>query len=616
MEDRFSKAFRLAPVAITISTLANGRFVDVNDQFCRLSGFERDELIGKTALELGLWGGQENRTAIVEALREHGFVAQIETRLHTRTGEVRLGLSSAQILLLEGERHMLAMFHDITEYRQAQVALEQSEERYRELFEGINDAIFVHDLTGQILDVNEVTCARLGYSRAELFNLSVTDLDTSESDEGFASLMEKLVQDGHIAHIEGANLTKDQRVIQVDVSAKLIHYQGQSAVLAVARDVTERRRTEKQLRESEARYRAVVEDQTELICRYTPDGVLTFVNDAYCRHYGQPRDQLIGMNFLPLVHDEDRHRIEENLRSLTAERPVMTSENRTLMADGTIHWHQWTDHAISDEQGQVVEYQSVGKDITELKEMERERLMTALEREKVKILADFIAAASHDFRTPLSVINTSAYLLNRNAQTDYSDRHYNIIQEQTYYIERLVDGLLTMSRLDRGDVFRFAPLDLNELIRQVETHKHPQIEQKSLTFFLELDLALPTIEADEEWIYRCIIQLVNNAIQFTEAGGSITIRTTQTDELVTLEVRDTGIGISEDDLPYIFDRLYRGEEHRPVGGQGLGLSIAKKIIEGHNGTIEVESQPGAGSIFRVQLPITHVDSNEEPWSLH
>lgn len=128
---------------------------------------------------------------------------------------------------------------------------------------------------------------------------------------------------------------------------------------------TERRRVEEALRESEARYRAIVEDQTELICRFLPDGTLTFVNEAYCHYFGKKREDLIGSSFRPLILEGDRTFVEEQLTSLSLENPVVTYEHRIILPDGQIRWQQWTNRAIFDERGCFIEFQSVGHDITE-----------------------------------------------------------------------------------------------------------------------------------------------------------------------------------------------------------------------------------------------------------
>jgi diguanylate cyclase (GGDEF)-like protein/PAS domain S-box-containing protein len=128
---------------------------------------------------------------------------------------------------------------------------------------------------------------------------------------------------------------------------------------------TQRRRAEDALRESEARYRAIVEDQTELICRFLPDGTLTFVNQAYCHYFGKKREDLVGSSFMPLVLEGDQPFVEEQFTSLSLENPVVTYEHRVMLPDGQIRWQQWTDRAIFDEQGRFIEFQSVGRDITE-----------------------------------------------------------------------------------------------------------------------------------------------------------------------------------------------------------------------------------------------------------
>jgi diguanylate cyclase (GGDEF)-like protein/PAS domain S-box-containing protein len=127
----------------------------------------------------------------------------------------------------------------------------------------------------------------------------------------------------------------------------------------------ERQLAEEALRESEARYRAIVEDQTELICRFLPDGTLTFVNEAYCHYFGKKHEELIGSSFMPLILERDQAFIEEQLTSLSLENPVVTYEHRIMLPDGEIRWQQWTNRAIFDERGRFIEFQSVGRDITE-----------------------------------------------------------------------------------------------------------------------------------------------------------------------------------------------------------------------------------------------------------
>ncbi len=136
-------------------------------------------------------------------------------------------------------------------------------------------------------------------------------------------------------------------------------------VIEIVRDITERKRAEEILRESEQRYRNVVEEQTEFICRFRPDGTHNFVNEAYCRYFGMKREEMLGHRFRPNIPTEDQMRVKPFFKSLTPDHPVDVIEHRIIIPDGSIRWQRWSDHAIFDPSGMIIEYQSVGRDITD-----------------------------------------------------------------------------------------------------------------------------------------------------------------------------------------------------------------------------------------------------------
>lgn len=358
-----------------------------------------------------------------------------------------------------------------------QQRLSESEARYRTLFSGIDDAIFVHDAAGSLLDVNAAACDRLGYTRAELLSMRLTDLSAPDFAQHFLEQLQAHLREGGPDHIDGVYFTKDGRQIFVDINSKAIRYHDQPAILSVSRDITERRR------------------------------------------------------------------------------------------------------------------------------LERQALDLNVEKEKMRVMTEFITAASHDFRTPLSVINTSLYLLGKSSNPQHQAHHIDKLVQQSAAIERLVDGLLTMARLDGAESFMFGSVNLNGLIREIETQKRPACEAKSLQVTYDLDPTLPVIEGDSRWLHLALLKLIENAIMFTPEGKSFAVETRCQGDSAVVTVSDTGIGIREHDLAHIFDRLYRGEKNRPVGGQGLGLPIACRIVERHHGRIEVESAVDVGSTFRVILPL-------------
>jgi two-component system phosphate regulon sensor histidine kinase PhoR len=223
------------------------------------------------------------------------------------------------------------------------------------------------------------------------------------------------------------------------------------------------------------------------------------------------------------------------------------------------------------------------------------------------VLTDFVRDVSHDFRTPLSTINTSIYLLGRIDDPIKRQQQLNTLRDQVKHLDKLVDALLTMSRLDSGLLAVFKPFDLNllvlEAIQSVGTH----ITEKQHVVLTELDDNLPHIWGDIHEIHRALRELVMNAVQYTQQRGEITIRTYQDSGMVVIVIQDNGYGISPKDLPHIFDRFFRADQARSIGGVGLGLSIVRKVIEHHQGEIIVESVLQHGTQFVIRLPIIHIN---------
>jgi diguanylate cyclase (GGDEF)-like protein/PAS domain S-box-containing protein len=223
-------------------------------------------------------------------------------------------------------------------------------------------------------------------ARGRFFNLALLDirLPDTEGIELVAPLKEMHPDMEMVMVTAYASLETAVRALNEGVSAYLTKPLNLNDVLAAAREilekqrlVEEKRRAEEALRESEARYRAIVEDQTELICRFLPDGALTFVNEAYCRYFGKKPEELIGHTFMPFISDEDQEIVRKQLTSLSPENPVVTCEHRVVAPNEEIRWQQRSDRAIFDEQGRIIEFQSVGRDITERVQVEQQLVYMA-----------------------------------------------------------------------------------------------------------------------------------------------------------------------------------------------------------------------------------------------
>ena len=238
--------------------------------------------------------------------------------------------------------------------------------------------------------------------------------------------------------------------------------------------------------------------------------------------------------------------------------------------------------------------------------LERDRQRLALEEARNVLLKSLISNLSHDFRTPLSIININAYLAERIEDRQQQREKIDMIVAQTMRLDKLLDDILTISRLEHAPLFGQERFELNDLLRQVIEHMQPKAADKHLKMISELASGMPSVHANRDDLQRVFASILENSVAYTPAGGSITVRTLFTADRVVTEAIDTGIGIDPADLPMIFDHFFRGDRARSMdtGVGGLGLSIARRVVEMHQGKITVESLPDQGSTFRITIPLT------------
>ena len=285
---------------------------------------------------------------------------------------------------IENARLYDAAQQELAERKRAEEALRESEETARVLLNTPTDIATLVDTRGFILDANEVMAQRFGRHIDELIGMYGWDLLPPGLTERRKAYFDQVIQSGEPVRFEDER----QGTWFDNVMCPVFDAQGKiTKVATLARDITERKQTEEALRESKERYRAVVEYQTDLICRFLPDGTLTFVNEACCRYFGKKREELVGHSLIPLILEEDRERTARYLASFSQKKPVATTERRVVAAGGKVRWQQWIDRPIFDEQGHLIEFQSVGRDITERKqaEEERERLLAQIQEQAQRI---------------------------------------------------------------------------------------------------------------------------------------------------------------------------------------------------------------------------------------
>lgn len=387
-----------------------------------------------------------------------------------------------------------------------------------------------------------------------------------------------------------------------DDTGKIVAIQG------VGRDVTERQQVEDALRESESRFRQIAEYVEEVFYIFDPkERRVLYVSPAYERVWMHPVNEIYDNSraFTESVHPDDRQRL---LDALDHESPskMLNERYRIIRPDGTIR-HIWSRnfaiYADGDEPERVV---GIAADVTIQTEMQQRELDLAIEQERTRLLSNFIRDASHEFKTPLSIMSTSIYLAEHTPSETQRQHHHRKIKDQVHRLTRLIEALITMSRLDNDTSFQYRALDINRVLLQHMRFLEMDFEEKNVRNHLILDRTLPRLMIDERELFVALQHIFSNALRFSPSGATLTIKTSRNGRYCRILIEDEGPGIAPEHLPHIFDRFYRADQARSTEGFGLGLSISRRIVELHNGHIDVVSNPGEGSCFIIDLPLKQV----------
>lgn len=386
---------------------------------------------------------------------------------------------------------------------------------------------------------------------------------------------------------------------------------GQERALAernrdLEREMAEREQAEEALRHVEERFAKAFHANLSGIAITTIDeGRYVDVNDRLLEVLGYSREEVIGRTVVELGIYESPANRADLMRVLREQGAIREVEMEGRAKSGELR-HVLMSMELIELAGEP-HILTMLQDITERKQAEEARLELALERERADVLAEFIGNVTHDLKTPLSGIKTNLYLLGRLTDPEKRREQLEAIEGQTTHLEKIIQDILASSRLDHLPGLNLGPTDLNAMFRVIETNFYSATEERALTINFDLESDLPAVLADQDELYRALVNLVENAVNYTPAEGTVTIRTQAQDGNAIAEVSDTGIGISAEELPHIFDRFFRSANAKSIytGGTGLGLAMVKKIIDMHNGHIEVTSVPGEGTTFRIQLPAAH-----------
>lgn len=488
--------------------------------------------------------------------------------------------------------------HEIIERQRAELALRQAGEQLRATFDAISDWVSVVDADLRIVMANEafrqitreygLSSEPLGRTPLELFPFLPSQVHEEYHQVFETSRPLITVETSRAGSVEVITETRKVPIIENGRVTR---------VITIMRDLTGQKQAEKTLRVTEARRQAMLNALPDLMFRLSRANVFLDYHAPHPEDLLQPPEVFLGKTVSEVLPPDVAPAVLDIIEQARRTGHVQAARFPLVLQDASRYFEA---RAVIDGDDEAL---VIVRNITDLVQSEERALQLGLEKERSAILAGFVQDVSHEFANPLSVIKNDLYLIAHETDPGKKQRRLDGIGGQVFHIERLVKGLLTMTQLDRFISLVCEPLDLNSMAQSVVDSLSSSVQNKNHTVTLDLAPALPVVIADPRLLGQAFSELLRNAILFTPPGGQITLSTRQQAAWAVIEFRDSGIGISADDLPHVFERFFRVDKARGERGAGLGLTIAQKIVEEHQGRIEAESTPGIGSTFRVFLPI-------------
>ena len=648
-EEKFSKSFHSNAALMAIISIEYGRFIDANDALLKTFEYTRNELLEKTFDDLGLFFDDNQKDSITHSFKSQKSARDLEVMICTRSGNVRHGLLSGDVIRLKDEICWLVVFQDVTERKQTEEALT----RITKAIESSNEAIGISDAQGNHFYQNRAFTELFGYNAKELASQGggpIVYANNKVANQVFDTIMSGKSWTGEIEM-----LSKSGSTFPVSLRADAIKDDSGEIIglIGIHTDISERKEAEEQILQRNMELAALNEiAQTisqsvdlRVILNNTTDKILEILNINICAIYFADKDTnnlsleihrgisdeeakgvasietgkgLLGLvaqsgepSFIDCLTDY-AELIDDGAQRIVLEHQLKSAIFVPLNATGNVlgvigaFTHGERIFTKNERNLLLTIGHQIGTAIENSQLLEKASRARALE-ELDTLRSALLASVSHELRTPLAAIKgLSSTLIQPDVIWDPETQHdfLKTIDHESDILTHIVDDLMQMSQLEAGVMRIFkAPTRVSTIISQIGD----QLQHQVINHRLEISIQpnLPPVVTDSVRIGQVIVNLVSNATQYSEPGTRITLEGKQINDEIVVSVSDEGIGISNGHLNMVFDKFYRLESGvaRRRGGTGLGLAICKGIIEGHSGKIWVESKLNKGSIFSFSLPI-------------
>lgn len=626
------------------------RFLDVNPSFERLTGLTRENILGKTVLEVlpnteKIWIERYGRVTLSGEPDSFESYARELNKFYS-------------VLAYRYRTNEFAVIvEDITNRKQMEIKLRASEKNYRELINGMNETVWVISYDGNLVDVNRTAMKVLGYSKEELLSIGLFGIDASLEKEAIMKLVRTMPEDG-LQIFETSHKTKDGRVFPVEIYSSLVTYQGKKAILSIARNITLRKQMEEQRKYDEQVQQILYEiaktsmnekalDYLLIVVRrelskvmdttnfyaalYCPETdtlqKIIFVNEKFNIEEWNAEKSFSGhlirtRKSILLKHDEIIRFAEEKGLNLPVT-PAACWLGVPLMDDqkaiGVVVVQSYTDENAYDEKSaRLLEMIAHQLTVVIQKAQMIQDLITAKEKaeESDRLQSAFLANMSHEIRTPMNGILGFLSLLNQPDLEEESKKEYlNIVNKSGQRLLDTINDIIEISKIEAGGLkVSYTEVNVEDVVKFHHDFFKLQIDEKGLTLNIveQVTGISAHIQTDRNKLNSILTNLIKNAIKFTKEGN-IELGNCIENNMLIFYIKDSGSGISPDRQEVIFERFVQADPNinRAYEGSGLGLSITKAYVDALGGKISVQSEVGKGSTFTFSIPYIPVSKHKK-----
>ncbi|MBA7504972.1 Sporulation kinase E [subsurface metagenome] len=572
-----------------------------------LSGYSPSEIMGRPFTQ---FLHEEELLHVIEDY-EHtlsGHSTEGEYRFRIKSGEIRwAGISNRPIF--DGDRVVGARgtITDITKHKLAEQASEEARMRFEDLFESANELIITTDAEGWILHANKEVEKLSGYSKKELIGQSILKIAHPEDVPKYIQFWKDILS-GLTPHYElrGVSAKKPGAVSNLLASGSVIRKDGKIVEIQYnAKNITEEKQAEEKLRESEKKYRTILENMTDGYYEVDLSGNFTFFNDSLCEILGYTRHEMMGMNNRQYMDSENARKVYQTFNKVYATgKPARGFDWEITRKDGTKKFVEASVSLVRNAQGEPAGFRGIVRDTTERKEMEAERdemEQRAQLASRLSIVGEMASGIVHEVNNPLtSVIGFAEMLAHKDLPEDARE-YATIINNEGKRVASIAGRLLNFARHQKPETVY---TDINKLVESTLDLQAYEMTTGNIKVTANLDPHLPQTMADPGQLQQVFLNIILNArtaMRAAHGGGKFSVKTQAKDDTIRISFKDDGPGIAQKHLKRIFDPFFTTREAGE--GTGLGLSICQGIISRHNGKIYAESTLGKGATFIIELPV-------------